>query len=78
MLYLSDPTLCRLMRRHHVTIRLLAQRMDLPMKRVCFRRQHGLEDRHAAPWLAGGDHGAGSRPAACAGLSGRTRGETPL
>ena len=48
MLYLSGPTLCRLMRRHHVTIRLLAQRLDIPMKRVRCRRQHGIAGRHVA------------------------------
>ena len=52
MLSLSGPTLCRLMRRQHGTIRLLAQRLAIPMKRVCFRRQHGIADRHVArAWL---------------------------
>jgi hypothetical protein len=48
MLYVTGPTLCRLMRRHHVTIRLLAPRMDSPMKRVRLRRQEGIADRHVA------------------------------
>ncbi len=52
MLYLSGATLCRLMRRHHVTIRLLAQRLDISMKRVRFRRQEGIADRHGArDWI---------------------------
>ena len=52
MPYLSGSTLGRLMRRHHVTIRLLAQRMDIPMKRVRTRRQFGIDDRHVArDWL---------------------------
>ena len=32
--HLSGPDLCRLMRRHRVTIRALAQRMDIPMTRI--------------------------------------------
>jgi hypothetical protein len=52
MLYLTGPTLCRLMRRHQVTIRLLAQRMAIPMCRIRQVRQTGLADRHAArDWL---------------------------
>ena len=52
MLYITGPTLCRLMRRHHVTIRTLAQRMAIPMCRVRLRRQHGIDDRHVArDWL---------------------------
>jgi len=40
------------MRRHHVTIRLLAQRLTLSMKRVRFCRQYGIADRHAArDWI---------------------------
>jgi hypothetical protein len=34
MLYLSGPTLCQLMLRYHVTIRLLVQRLAISMKRV--------------------------------------------
>jgi hypothetical protein len=48
MPYLSGPTLCRLMRRHHITIRLLAQRLAISMKRVRRCRQCGIEDRHVA------------------------------
>ena len=52
MLYLTGPTLCRLMRRHKVTIRTLAQRMAIPMCRVRLRRCEGIADRHAArDWL---------------------------
>ena len=52
MLYLSGQDVQRLMRRHHVTIRTLSRRMDIPMTRVRFRRQHGIEDRHVArDWL---------------------------
>jgi hypothetical protein len=40
------------MRRHHVTIRLVAQRMDIPVKRVRCCRQCGIKDRHMAhDWL---------------------------
>ena len=42
MRYLSGPTICRLMRRHRVTTRLLAQRLDISMKRVCCCRQEDL------------------------------------
>jgi hypothetical protein len=48
MLYVTGPTLCRLMHRHHVTIRLLAQRMDIPMTRIRVCRQEGIKDRHVA------------------------------
>jgi len=52
MLYLSGPTLCHLMRRHHVTIRTLAQRLGVPMTRVRIRRQQGIADRHVArDWI---------------------------
>ncbi len=52
MLYLTGQTLCRLMRRHQVTIRCLAQRLDLPMKRVRRRRQEGIADCHVArDWI---------------------------
>ena len=45
---LNGPEVRRLMRRHHVTIRELARRMDLPMTRICFRRAHGIQDPHVA------------------------------
>ena len=52
MLYLTGPTLRRLMRRHHVTIRTLAQRLGVPMCRVRLHRQHGIDNRHVArDWL---------------------------
>jgi len=52
MLYLTGPTVCRLMRRYRLTIRALAQRMDLPMTRIRQVRTSGLTDRHAArDWL---------------------------
>ena len=41
---LSGHDLCILMRRHRVTIRLLAQRLDLPMTRVRHRRLHGITE----------------------------------
>ena len=52
MLYLTGPTLCQLMRRHKVTIRALAARMQIPLCRIRQVRVHGLTDRHAArDWL---------------------------
>jgi hypothetical protein len=52
MLYLTGPTLCRLMRRHQVTIRTLAARLGVPMTRVRLWRHEGIADRHAArDWL---------------------------
>src|SRR2546427_13296298 len=48
MLYVTGPTLCRLMHRHHVTIRRLAQRMDIPMTRIRVCRQEGIKDRDVA------------------------------
>ena len=42
--HLSGPDLCRLMRRHRVTIRTLAQGMDIPMTRIRSRRLHGIQD----------------------------------
>jgi len=63
MLYLNGSTLCRLMRRHHVTIRLLAQRLAISMKRVRCCRQCGIEDRHVArDWL---EAITGGIPACC-------------
>jgi hypothetical protein len=46
MLYLSGLTLCRLMRRHHVTIRLVAQRPKSPVQACRAMRSatsHGYE-----------------------------------
>ena len=61
MLYLSGLDMQRLMRRHHITILTLSRRMGIPMTRVRFRRQYGIEDRHVArDWLeaiAGTDPG---------------------
>jgi hypothetical protein len=52
MLYITGPTLCSLMRRQHVTIRILAQRLGIPMDRVRRRRREGIADRHVArDWL---------------------------
>jgi hypothetical protein len=52
MLYLSGPTLRRVMRRHYVTIRILAQRLAISMKQVRSCRQCGIADRHVArDWL---------------------------
>ena len=42
--HLSGPDLRRLMRRHRVTIRMLAQRMDIPMTRIRACLTHGLTD----------------------------------
>jgi hypothetical protein len=51
-IYLTGPLLCRLMRRHRVTIPALAQRMQIPQTRIRHIRVHGLADRHAArDWL---------------------------
>jgi hypothetical protein len=41
---LSGHDMRLLMRRHHVTIRALAQRLDIPMTRVRYRRLHGIEE----------------------------------
>jgi hypothetical protein len=41
---LSGHDLCTLMRQHRVTIRMLAQRMDIPMTRVRYRRLHGIAE----------------------------------
>ena len=45
--HLSGQDLCRLMRRHRVTIRALAQRMDIPMTRI-----RGIAVSMADPGLA--------------------------
>ena len=63
---LSGHDLCRLMRRHRVTIRLLAQRLDLPMTRVRYRRRHGITEWNVVrDWLeaiTGVDPGAVPHP----------------
>ena len=43
---MTGPTLSGLMRRHKVTIRMLAQRLAIPMTRVRRRRLQGLEEPH--------------------------------
>jgi hypothetical protein len=44
----SAPTLCR----HQVTIRLLARRLDISVKRGRFCRRYGVEDRHTTrDWI---------------------------
>lgn len=40
---ISGSMICRLMRRHQVTIRALAQRMQITMKRVREVREKGVE-----------------------------------
>lgn len=40
---ISGSMICRLMRRHQVTIRVLAQRMNITMKRVREVREEGVE-----------------------------------
>jgi len=42
--HLSGRDMCTLMRQHRVTIRALAQRMDIPMTRVRYRRLQGIEE----------------------------------
>jgi hypothetical protein len=63
---LSGPDLCTLMRRHRVTIRMLAQRMDIPMTRVRYRRRHGIAEwnvmRDWAQAITGVDPGAVPHP----------------
>jgi hypothetical protein len=63
---LSGYDLCTLMRRHRVTIRMLAQRLDLPMTRVRYRRRHGIEEwniiRDWVEAITGVDPGAVPRP----------------
>ena len=59
---LSGRDLCRLMRQHHVTIRVLAQRMQIPMTRVRYRRHHGIAEwnilRDWMEAITGADPGA--------------------
>ena len=44
---LRGPEIACLMRRHHVTIRGLSERMGIPMKRIREVRRDGLACRHA-------------------------------
>ena len=49
---MTGKTLKNLMRTNKVTIRELAARLDMPMTRVRFRRQHGFTNRFAASdWI---------------------------
>jgi hypothetical protein len=63
---LSGRDLRTLMRRHHVTIRVLAQRMQIPMTRVRYRRQHGIAEwpilRDWVEAITGADPGAIPHP----------------
>lgn len=43
---MTGPALCRLMRRHHLTIRVLAHRLGVSLARVRQVRTHGLRDRY--------------------------------
>jgi hypothetical protein len=60
--HLSGHDMRTLMRRHRVTIRALAQHMDIPMTRVRYRRRHGIADwnvlRDWAEAIMGVDPGA--------------------
>ena len=66
-LLLTGAELRRLMRRRHVTISTLARRLDMPMKRVRFRRAHGFDSTEGAAardWIeavTGADPGPLSR-----------------
>ena len=63
---LSGRDIRTLMRRYHVTIRALAQRMDIPMTRVRYRRLHGIEEwnviRDWVEAITGVDPGAVPHP----------------
>ena len=63
---LSGRDIRTLMRRHHVTIRALAQRLDIPMTRVRYRRLHGIEEwnvlRDWVEAITGADPGAVPHP----------------
>ena len=63
---LSGRDLRTLMRRHRVTIRMLAQRMDIPMTRIRACRTHGLTDwnvmRDWVEAMTGVDPGAVPHP----------------
>lgn len=58
---MTGKELCTLMRKHKVTIRELAKRIGVPMKRVRFRREHGMDRTLARDWIqaiTGKDPGA--------------------
>ena len=63
---LSGRDLRTLMRRHRVTIRALAQRLEIPMTRVRYRRLHGIDDwnvlRDWVEAITGADPGAVPHP----------------
>ena len=63
---LSGRDLRTLMRRHRVTIRALAQRMNIHMTRVRYRRLHGIDDwnvlRDWVEAITGADPGAVPHP----------------
>jgi hypothetical protein len=63
---LNGRDLRTLMRRHRVTIRMLAQRMDIPMTRIRLCRTHGLTDwniiRDWVEAMTGVDPGAVPHP----------------
>jgi hypothetical protein len=66
MLFLAGSVLCTLMRRHRCTIRTLAQRLAIPMRRIRQVRQTGLACPFAArDWveaITGQDPGPVIRP----------------
>ncbi len=63
---LSGHDMRRLMRRHQVTIRALAARLDIPMTRVRYRRLYGIDEwtiiRDWVEAITGVDPGAVPRP----------------
>lgn len=73
MLYVSGPVLCALMRRHRCTIRLLAQRMAITLRRIRQVRQAGLTCPHTArdfvEAITGTDPGPVTRPLTLAARS---------
>jgi hypothetical protein len=73
---LSGRDIRALMRRHRVTIRALAERLEIPMTRVRARRLQGIDDWHVIrDWveaITGADPGAIPHP-----VHTGTRAETP-
>jgi hypothetical protein len=63
---LSGRDLRTLMRRHRVTIRALARRMEIPMSRIRARRLQGIDDwnviRDWVEAITGADPGAVPHP----------------